>query len=277
MYPYIVFTETYRFSTYGLMFIIGYICAVAVAMRSAGRYGAYRNDVLYCSVYIVLGIGAGAKVMYFLSKVPRVVMHFDVFMKMWDLSPIEALNYLFGGLTFFGGLFGAFIGFLIYCRQYKIETEPMGVAMVPYIPFVHAFGRVGCFLAGCCYGIPYSGVFAVQFPDSDLDPALSEVTRFPVQLLEALVNLVIFALLLLLRKNHRMRAKGLLVTYLASYCVARFFLEMLRGDADRGKYSLLSTSQIISLAILILLLVQYLRSVYAKKYHSDNNDNEHNE
>ena len=126
-------------------------------------------------------------------------------------------------------------------------------SVVPFIPLGHGIGRVGCVMAGCCHGFPYEGPFALYYPNSvaGLSP---DQGYFPVQPLEALINVGICLILLWYEK--RMKRPGqLLFAYMGFYAVARFFLEMLRGDAVRGIWYSVSTSQIISLGLLAVSLV----------------------
>jgi phosphatidylglycerol:prolipoprotein diacylglycerol transferase len=135
----------------------------------------------------------------------------------------------------------------------------------PFLPFAHAFGRLGCFCAGCCYGIEYHGPFAVQFPFNEISPELSEVERFPVQLFEAFLNMICFGVLLfIMMKNikkkpeeRKLKQGQLMGIYLTYYLIARTFLELLRGDSVRGKIGFLSTSQIISI-LLIPVAIYFL-------------------
>ena len=194
--------------------------------------------------------------MYFFTILPQFISHYNGYRLLWKVNPLQALGFLFGGLTFYGGLLGAILGFFIYCRQYKIEKHPLAKVLIPYAPFVHAFGRIGCFLAGCCYGKAYDGPLSVQYPESLADPMLGAFPRFPVQLLEALINLLIFVALLNYRKKRSSEpAEHLLFTYLISYATARFFLEFLRDDVDRGVYGPVSTSQILSVLVLLISLI----------------------
>ena len=255
MFPAFEITENFSIPTYGLVFITGYACALLLAVRCAYLYCTDKWDVVYAMIYGFFGIGIGAKVMYFLTKLPRVILRFELFKMMWKLDSDAALSYLFGGLTFYGGLIGAIIGMYVYCRQYKVDGDNMAKVLVPYIPFAHMFGRIGCFLSGCCYGIPYSGIFAVRFPYDETNPVLSEVSRFPVQLLEAAGNFILFLILLAVRKKSRLSGKSLLALYLIMYGGLRIFTEILRDDPDRGKYLFFSTSQVISVAVIIYGIV----------------------
>lgn len=266
MHPYVTLFDRITVPVYGPLFIIGYCIGVFLMMRTSARYGIYKNDVLYCAVYAIIGLAAGAKAAYFLSKVPRVIINFDAFRHMAELDIYAALGYLFGGLTFYGGLIGAIAGTYVYCRQYHVGFGDLINFTAIYMPFIHIFGRIGCFLAGCCYGREYHGPFAVSFPYNELSPELSAVPRVPVQLMEAGANLIIFVILLAVssRSMKRTRFRPLSL-YMIMYAVARFLLEYLRGDLDRGQYRLFSTSQWISIVILIAVSVYEYRLYLRQK------------
>ena len=193
--------------------------------------------------------------------------------------------YVFGGSVFYGGLIGGILtGFLYIKKRNEMfsqnpvsfgkplavsrpkaakhafltgslpKTEVLGKAqdleylvdmVVPAIPLFHFFGRIGCFLGGCCFGIESS--FGFTFSHGIVAEA-NGVNRFPVQLLESLFNLALFFILAKLRKAACFRKRGLYI-YLLMYSTGRFFLEFLRGDDYRGKWLSLSTSQIISILI----------------------------
>lgn len=299
MYPYISIYNEIKIPTYGLCFIIGFLLAVIIAVRGAKRrcgsifvggenfnaseMASFASDVLHAALYGLIGIGIGAKAFYFFSKVPRILLNFDTYIRLWKLDKLAALDYAFGGLVFYGGLIGAVLGALIYCMQYKVPFWPIARIYTPLIPFVHGFGRIGCFLAGCCYGKEYYGPLCVNYPYNEIAPRLCEVPRFPVQLLEAGMNFFCAIVLFILARRNcdneiedcgqstlgaranasyddktndfevkcsQVSAQRLLGFYLLYYSVARFFLEFLRGDLERGQYGFISTSQIISLILL---------------------------
>jgi phosphatidylglycerol:prolipoprotein diacylglycerol transferase len=142
----------------------------------------------------------------------------------------------------------------------------------PVIPLFHFFGRIGCFMAGCCFGIE-SG-FGFTFTRSLIAEA-NGVRRFPVQLLEALFNLGLFCILHIQREagaagegssgarsfpaSLAKSLKGkLLFLYLLLYPAGRFILECIRGDAYRGIWGPFSVSQWISLALIAFSLFKLL-------------------
>ena len=127
-------------------------------------------------------------------------------------------------------------------------------------PLFHTFGRIGCFLGGCCYGIPCD--FGFVYTQNPIAMA-NGVRRFPVQLLEALFCFFLFLLLFSLFRRGRCKNR-LLALYLGIYSVGRFFLEYLRGDDYRGFLWGLSTSQLISILLLTGVLL-YLAAARHKK------------
>ena len=117
--------------------------------------------------------------------------------------------------------------------------------LVPAIPLFHAFGRVGCFCAGCCYGVEAPEPWGIAFTHAVAGP--NGVPLLPVQLWESGAELVIFVILLWYAARTRARER-LLPAYVLLYAPTRFVLEFFRGDSARRLYGPLSTSQWLSLA-----------------------------
>ncbi len=233
--------------TYGLMSVIGFGVSLFVMLHIAKWFHIPKEDIVYASIYSIGGIVIGAKFIFFLTKLPAVLSKIDVFFE----RPIETLEYMFGGWVFFGGLIGAMLGIYIYCRKYHLNPWSFADTLAPVIPLFHTFGRVGCHLAGCCYGIEYQGIFSITYPYSIYTEGFADVPRVPVQLIEAGFNCILFLVLYFYvkRKSKPGRSLGI---YLIAYSIARFTLEFLRGDYYRGRLLWLSTSQWISLLIIPL-------------------------
>ena len=118
--------------------------------------------------------------------------------------------------------------------------------LIQLVPLVHGFGRVGCFLMGCCYGVPSR--FGIAFTCSPIAP--NGVRLLPVQLIEAAGEGALF--FAFTRPGAQRRGgQWMLGVYLASYGVLRFLLEFFRGDDYRGFLGALSLSQVISIATLV--------------------------
>ena len=169
-------------------------------------------------------------------------------------NPLLYLSLLFGGLVFYGGLFGALGGVYVYSRFYKASFEIAMKLAIPVFPIAHFFMRLGCFAGGCCYGIPHP--MGIAFTRSLAAP--NSVPLIPVQLMEAFANLVIFAALWLYTKKER-HWPEILAVYALMYASIRFFLEFLRGDAVRGTVLGLPTSQFISIAVILVCLVYFAK------------------
>ena len=162
-----------------------------------------------------------------------------------------------GGFVFYGGLIGGIAGYFPGVKIARCGLKTFLNTFAFAIPYVHAFGRIGCFCAGCCYGIEYHG-------------PLSAAGHFPVQLLEALLLFAFaFMMMFIIIKKKQETKEGLLfLCYLLYYSIVRFFLEFLRGDEVRGRLGAgtfsLSTSQFISLLILLCLIpcIIHIRKSY---------------
>ncbi len=149
-----------------------------------------------------------------------------------------------GGFVFYGGLMGGLLFVIAYNHFTKrMDISDLAALTVP-IAFAHGIGRIGCFLAGCCYGTVTKIDWSIHLHNED---------RHPTQLYEAFGLFVIAIILrkLLLQKNSPSK---IILTYFIFYASLRFVLEFFRGDIIRGKYGLFSTSQIVSFSILIIII-----------------------
>ena len=226
-----------------------YICFVRA------RKNKLDIDSLIVIAACAVGLGlVGAKLLYLFVSC-------DINEVFERLSRGDISDLAGGGQVFYGGLImgiiGAFLGVRISgsCGETALYCD----AVVPAIPLGHAFGRIGCFLAGCCYGAPYTGFCAVTFPSVGVTEPV-----FPIQLLEAVLNLIIFAILLIPRKRLK-SGFATLYLYLTLYSVVRFTLEFFRGDEIRGFAQGLSTSQWISIGLFVCGFVLILITAKQKK------------
>lgn len=248
MYSYIhIFGRT--IGSYGLMMAIGFLLVGFLAFCKARRKSVAFEDILIVSAAAVAVALIGGKLLYIFVTYPVA--------EIWNRILEGDFTVLGGGgIVFYGGLIGGVFGAMMGIRIAGCKFADVERVIVPYIPLGHAVGRIGCVLAGCCHGFAYDGPFALYYPHSvaGLSP---EQGYFPVQLLEALINLCICCFLLWYEKKMK-RATDLLFTYLKLYAISRFFLEMLRGDTARGVWYGLSTSQVISILLFIISIVGVL-------------------
>lgn len=244
-----------KIPSYGLMIAMGVIVANMVAYLLHKRFKDDINDLLILEAYGFLGGFFGAKLLYLIISFRSIE---------WNriMEPQYFNELMLGGFVFYGGLIVGLLFVFLAGKLHKIEVVKYIRNYIFLVPFIHCFGRVGCFLAGCCYGIPYEGPGAVIFPKESF--ALSGISLFPVQLVEAVGLLVIAIILLLIRK---LNCNYSIEIYFILYAILRFVLEKLRYDENRGIYYGLSTSQWISIGMLtIAIILGVLRYRNKKKW-----------
>ncbi len=257
MYPYITLFGK-SVSSYALMAVFGGAVATIFSLLMCKKDKSVSlTDLFFSLIYAVIGCWIGAKLLYILISVDTYWLADKVF----EENIYYWLSILMtGGFVFYGGLAGAVIGILIYCHRFKISFRNVISIITPSIALFHAFGRTGCFLGGCCYGIEYHGFLSVTYSLSPIAP--KNIPLFPVQLVEVALNLVICIVLtyIFLNKAHKISTFGV---YLVLYPPVRFILEFFRGDLIRGFIGFLSVSQWISIFLFafgILILLKYFKS-----------------
>ena len=167
-----------------------------------------------------------------------------------------------GGFVFYGSFLLAIPTMWWFFRKQRLPPHKMLDIMAVTTCLVHMLGRVGCFLAGCCYGKPTGSALGVIFTDPACYAEPLGTPLFPTQLMEAIY--IFFVMLLLLAMKKRRRFYGqLFLTYLILYAAGRFALEFFRGDTDRGFLvgTDLSNSQFIAVCVLVVVGVVYGRQL----------------
>jgi phosphatidylglycerol:prolipoprotein diacylglycerol transferase len=229
---------------YGLMIAFGIAVAAFLAYIKIRRYGLNGTDfIILCSVSLLFAL-LGAKLMYVIVSINTLD-----FSRLKDPAYLAAV--MSGGFVFYGGVLGAIPAFWLCRHKFKIAIEKYIPHCFGCFPIAHGFGRVGCFLVGCCYGVPYDGPAAVTYSHSLFAP--NGIPLFPVQLAEAGAEIIIGIMLYLF--CGKMRASSVITLYIAMYTPLRFGLEFLRYDTERGGIFGISTSQLISIALFLAALL----------------------
>lgn len=227
---------------YGIAWILGTAIAAVIALLLSKKREIERYDLVYSAVFSMLTGAFGAKLLFIAVSLKTIIE-----------QNIPFIAVLRGGFVFYGGLIGGAIGLVIYTRMFKLNTLRFFDLYALVVPLGHAVGRIGCFCSGCCYGMEYDGPFNVEY-SSTLGMTPLGVPLLPVQLIEALLLALLFVVLLVV--FFKCKSTGVVtVVYLYSYSFLRFVLEFLRGDVERGLLFNLSTSQIVSLLIVISVTV----------------------
>lgn len=227
--------------SYILFIAIGIILAVGLALF----YCIYLKKFKKNDIFDMLICTCGAIVFGFLFAL--------LFENLYEFLD-DPKNYQWGwGITFYGGLFGGIVGFLFIYLVFlrKKSTLPMGevLKIAPAcVTLAHGFGRIGCFMAGCCYGKETTSWIGVQFPDLP-----NKV--IPTQLIEAIFLFILTAVLLVLIFTINFNYTSLV--YLGGYGLFRFIIEFFRGDYRGGFLGFLSPSQIWSIVFMLSVVPLY--------------------
>ena len=224
---------------YGLCTMVGTIFALLAVFRLRKKGSPITEDNLLDALIWAILLGfLCSKLLYFIVDPPRMPHSWA---ELWDL--------ISAGLVFYGGMLGGLLGLVFVSLKTRKSVITYGDLMAPCFCLAHAGGRVGCLMAGCCYGMEYSGPCAV---------VLDGVSRLPTQLMEAAFLVILSGILtgLYLKKPRRGTVTG---WYMVLYSVWRFIIEFFRAD-ERGTVGLLSTSQFISLFIFAFGLFLLIRS-----------------
>ena len=276
MHPVLIDLGFFKLHTYGLMMAVAFMVGMQLAVRDARRIDLspkrdFDQFILDLCFWILISALVGARVVFILVN----------WEQDYSKDPLKVIRIWEGGLVFYGGLIGAVLFSIYYCRKKKHSFLLIADTLIPMVALGQFFGRLGCFAAGCCWGRPASESYfgAVQFPAGSLahnsmrytqqiaDDALHTIHVHPVQLYESTGALTIFFILQWMRTKKRFNGQQLL-TYMFLYPLLRSTLEMVRGDRERGVYNIignleLSTSQLISIGFAIsavtLLTVLLLR------------------
>jgi len=250
MYPKLLELGPITLYTYGVLLAAAYLAGLKLAMSRAKTRGLDSTRVLDLGIYIIISALVGAKLLLLVTDFGA-----------YTSNPRELLTLARVGGVFYGGLILAVLVSLWYMRRHRMPLWPTCDAFAPGIALGHAIGRLGCFLAGCCYGRPTDAPWGVIFTDAFTSSYVGtplHVALHPVQLYESAAEIVILALLLLLERRSRGFAGRTFWTYVLLYGVVRFGLEFFRGD-ERGAVLGLSTSQFISVVLVVLATAVFLR------------------
>ncbi|MBQ1310705.1 MAG: prolipoprotein diacylglyceryl transferase [Blautia sp.] len=237
------------FSVYGYGFMLavgvlaGYFCTTVRARKIGVDVEQAFGLVMWC---LVFGFVC-AKLLFFLTE-------WEYFLQ----DPVSCIIHFSDGFVIYGGIIGGIVGAALYCRRQKLSFLKMLDLALPSVALGQGFGRLGCFLAGCCYGRETEGPLAVVFHDSEFAP--SGVPLVPTQIFSSILDFLHFFLLLsIARKKNRDGVVG--AAYLLFYSAGRFILEFFRGDLERGSVGFFSTSQFIAIFTFLAggLLLVFLR------------------
>lgn len=219
--------------SYGLMVALAILLGIFWVGNRAKKEGlADFDQITDLAIHILLGGIIGARIVYVLTDLPQYLR-----------DPFSVFYLTSGGLSFYGGVLGAFALGYRYARRAGLPIWKLADVIALYIPLGYSVARIGCFLRGCCYGVPSHLPWALACAAED------DLPRHPTQIYAIIANLLIFLILRRYRK-HRYFSGFLFWLYLELYAITRFVIEIFR-DSQILAFGWLRTTQAACILIAV--------------------------
>ncbi len=236
--------STITIYTYGFMVALAFLVGMFWISHESKRVGQSPARAMDLAFYVIVAAIVGSRILHIaVSERERFLSNPLIIFRIWE-----------GGLVFYGGLIGALLVSVWYMRRHKLPLWIYCDIFAPAIALGHVFGRLGCFMAGCCFGrlVGHPAWYATTFPANPSSFAPTGLPLYPTQLMEAAGELVVFFILFFMRKKKSFDGQ-LIATYLILYAILRAAVEYFRGDTERGFLiePWLSTSTFISLLMFL--------------------------
>lgn len=226
----------FEVKSYGFCIALGIIAAYIVAETRTKKRKLNPDTCFDLAVWAAIGGLLGAKLMFYIVEIKNVIANPSMLL---DIS---------NGFVVYGGIIGGVISGYIACKVKKLDVMMWFDLIIAEIPLAQAFGRMGCFFAGCCYGAETDSACHVVFQNSRFAP--NHIQLIPTQLISSAANLLHFLILTFVIARIFKKKPGVLTScFLVFYSIGRFIIEFFRGDIARGSVGIFSTSQFISFFI----------------------------
>lgn len=243
-------------SFYGLIIALGMMLSIFVVCKIAKYRNLSADDIYLVALYVLPFSIIGAR-LYFVIFSDQAYTFWEVF-KIWE-----------GGMAIYGGVIGGAIGVILYCLIHKKNFFDVADVAVVGLILGQAIGRIGCYFAGCCYGIAVTNEALMWFPFSTQINGVWHLSTF---FYESFCNFIIFIVFVNIIK--KVKTKGVMMSlYLMLYGSVRCIIETFRGDSLY--IGTIKVSQLLS-AILILSGIILLICIYTINKKNKVNKNENN-
>jgi phosphatidylglycerol:prolipoprotein diacylglycerol transferase len=255
MYPVLLHIGPIPIYGYGFMLALGFIACMFLAQRDAKHFNIPPEKLTDLFPLLILAGAVGARLFHVVIERPSYFMQnpIDIF-KLWD-----------GGVTFYGGVMFALLLAWMFARRNRMSALYLFDFLVPYLALGEVFGRLGCFLAGCCHGVPTDLPWGIAITNTMSVTRPLGIPLHPTQLYQVAWNLLTF--IILYKNSFRKKFTGQsLLLYGILYPIGRSVIEIFRGDEVRGYIieGVITTSQGISILIfsacVTIYIVRYLRT-----------------
>jgi len=251
MFPTVLRIGNLHIYSYGVMLFISFVFGIAVVEHRAKKFGVDPKKVTDLALWVLLAVVLGSRLFY-------VAFHWQEFNH--DLIGIIAFwRGGLAGLMFYGGFLGGIIAGFLFVYLSKLPVRKLMDAVAPAVMLGEGFTRIGCFLNGCCFGVPTSGPFGVIFPpNSPAGATFLGQAIHPTQLYSSAAGFLLFLIALRLEKR-KLRPGVLSAIMLVIYSLFRFGIDFLRYYENTTN---LWGNQIVALcltAVGVTLLILFLR------------------
>lgn len=240
MHPVFLHLGPVTIHTYGVLVALGFLLGLMLVARRAKARGIEPSYISDLGVWLILAGMGGAKLFY-------IVVHWSDFVASWHLGGVAALR---EGFVFYGGFIAACVTTIVFARRRGLNLWKLADAFAPGVALGHAFGRLGCFFNGCCYGVPTHCSLGVKFPTGHL---MHDIPVHPTQLYEVAGNLLLMSGLLVWGRRQRFDGQTWWL-YVFGYGVLRLVVEHFRGDDIRW-LGLFTAGQIVAVAMVVVAAV----------------------
>ena len=227
---------------YGLIIALGMAFGVILACKNANLRGLKTDDFLIIACYVLPLSIIGARIYYVIFSLDKIYSFWDVF-KIWE-----------GGMAIYGGVIGGAIGIILYCLIHKKNFLDVGDIAVSSLILGQAIGRIGCYFAGCCYGIEVTDPSLTWFP---LSTKINGVWHLSTFFYECIWDLMVFAILIFFLRKNKLKYRGSLIyLYLILYGTGRAWIEALRGDSLY--IGAIKVSQLLSILLILTGIIMII-------------------
>ena len=238
---------------YGLMVAIGFLVAIFVASHRAKKQGISSQDISDLGFYILISAMLGARFFHYFQHLDEYGSFWSVF-KVWE-----------GGLAYYGGFILALAVGVIYLYQKKLPIGKFLDVLSPCMILGLSIGRIGCFMAGCCFGKETSLPWGIPVRWTLLDSSDINLYLHPTQLYSSISLFIIFLILINIQKYMKFPGQLFLFSVI-SYSIFRFLIDFIRYYSIEERIGILATSQFISIITGITSLAFMIVILMRKKY-----------
>ncbi|MFH0763755.1 MAG: prolipoprotein diacylglyceryl transferase [Candidatus Omnitrophota bacterium] len=233
MHPILLKIGPITIYSYGVMVALGFAVFTFLVWRRAEKFNINRDKIIDLAIIMLVSGIIGARLLYVLLN-----------LSFYIANPLDIIKLSKGGLVWYGGFAAALFAVMIYLKNNALNFWEAADLIAPYIALAQAFGRIGCYMNGCCYGI----------------------NGFPIQLAASASLFIIFIILLVMQEMRHFPGE-IFLSYCVLYSLKRFVIEFFRGDNPKV-LSVFTISQIASVIIFMaaLALFTYRASAWKKRH-----------